>query len=67
MREVLLWVQTNASAKVKFAYYEDGNPSSKQFTDEIVTEKKSAYTAKLTAGNLEPGRKYQYKLYCFHY
>lgn len=63
MREVLLWVQTNAPAKVKFAYHEEGNPSSGQFTEEVVTEKQSAYTAKLTAENLEPGRKYQYLLF----
>lgn len=63
MREVLLWVQTNASVKVKFAYYEEGNSSPKQFTEEVVTENQSAYTAKLTAENLEPGRKYQYLLF----
>lgn len=63
MREVLLWVQTNAPAKVKFAYYEEGNSSQKKFTEEVATERRSAYTAKLTAENLEPGRKYQYELF----
>gem|GEM_PF-6823568 len=27
MKEVLLWVQTKSSAKVKFAYWEKGNAS----------------------------------------
>jgi alkaline phosphatase D len=63
MREVLLWVQTNTGARVKFVYFEEGNPSEKHQTEETVTEKQTAYTAKLTAENLEPGKVYQYELY----
>jgi alkaline phosphatase D len=63
MREVLLWVQTNTGARVKFVYYPEGNPSAKYQTEETVTEKQTAYTAKLTAENLEPGKVYQYELF----
>ena len=47
MMEVLLWVQTNRSAKVKFVYYADDAPGKKYSTDEIMTSKAAAYTAKL--------------------
>ncbi|MDW8296496.1 MAG: alkaline phosphatase family protein, partial [Raineya sp.] len=38
MKEVLLWVQTKSSAKVKFAYWEKGNATKKTFTDEVTTK-----------------------------
>lgn len=63
MREVLLWVQTNAAAKVKFLYYEAGNPGQKFSTAETLTGEEGAFTAKIPVENLEPGRLYQYELY----
>ena len=63
MREVALWVQTNKEAKVKIQYWENGNNKEKFFTDEIITEKKNAFTAHLIADNVEPGKKYEYKLF----
>jgi len=63
MREVLLWVQTKSSAKVKFSYWEKGNPNKKNFTDEFSTQKEQVYTARLIADAVEPGKKYEYELY----
>lgn len=63
MREVLLWVQTNAPAKVKFLYYEAGKPELKFSTAEALTRKEDVFTAKVVVENLEPGRQYQYELY----
>jgi len=63
MREVALWVQTKKQANVKIAYWEKRFSKNKYFTDEIKTEKVSAFTAHLVANNVEPGKKYEYELY----
>lgn len=63
MREVMLWVQTKSSAKVKFAYWEKGSPAKKNFTSEVTTLKEEAFTARLIADVVEPGKKYEYELY----
>ncbi|MFN3315315.1 MAG: alkaline phosphatase D family protein [Raineya sp.] len=63
MREVMLWVQTKSSAKVKFGYWEKGLPTKKSFTQEVSTRKEEAFTAHLIADAVEPGKKYEYELY----
>lgn len=63
MKEVLLWVQTNAQAKVRFEYWEKGKPETKATTDEALTNKQTAFVAKLVADKVEPGRRYEYALY----
>jgi len=63
MKEVLLWVQTKAQAKVKFEYWEKGKPETKFSTEEIYTTKHSAFVAKAIADKVEPGRRYDYALY----
>jgi alkaline phosphatase D len=63
MREVMLWVQTKSSTKVKFAYWEKGSPTKKNFTPEVTTLKEEAFTARLIADVVEPGKKYEYELY----
>jgi alkaline phosphatase D len=62
MREVCLWVQTKSSAKVKISYWNLSDTKKKFFTDEVITLKESAYTAKLIADQLEPGQKYGYEV-----
>lgn len=62
MREVLIWVQTKTFAAVQVEYWEQGNPDQKWQTDLIQTFKKSAFTAKCIADNLEPGRTYDYRV-----
>ena len=62
MREVMLWVQTNAAAKVQIAYWPQAEPSRRLLTEERLTDKADAFTAKLIADEVEPGLKYSYEL-----
>jgi alkaline phosphatase D len=48
---------------VKFAYWEKGSPTKKSFTQEVTTLKDEAFTARLVADAVEPGKKYEYELY----
>jgi alkaline phosphatase D len=61
-KEVLLWAQTNAPAKVKFAYWEEGKPAERRETAEQATLKQDGYIAKLVADEVEPGKRYEYEL-----
>ncbi len=62
MREALLWVQTRAAAKVQIAYWERENPEQTYLTDAKITGKDNAYTAKLLANQVQPGKRYDYEL-----
>ncbi len=62
MREVLLWVQTEKAATVKFNYWEKGNTTAVFSTDEYVTSKSNYFIAKLVAEDVLPGKKYDYEL-----
>ncbi|MFO7446077.1 MAG: alkaline phosphatase D family protein [Ignavibacteriaceae bacterium] len=62
MREAALWVQTKESAAVKIVYWDKETPDKHFETDEVTTIKETAFTAKLYADNVEPGRQYEYKL-----
>jgi len=63
MREVALWVQTNASAVVYIMYNETQNPEKVFKTNTVITEKVKGYTATLLADSLEPGLVYNYDVY----
>ena len=63
MREVLLWVQTKQAAKVKFVYWEQGNPAQKMTTDEVTTAKNTAFVARLIADQVQPSKKYDYEVW----
>jgi alkaline phosphatase D len=63
MREVALWVQTKQAARVKFAYYDATIATVRYETDEITTRKEDAFTAKLLATDVEPGKTYIYELF----
>ena len=63
MKEVLLWVQTTDEADVQFAYWEKEKPKpTAKLTAKIRTASADAYTAKLIADQVEPGRTYNYEL-----
>lgn len=62
-REVLLWAQTNAAARVKFVYWDESAPEARYETDEKATAKQDAFIAKLVADQVRPGRRYSYELY----
>ncbi|NTW49761.1 MAG: alkaline phosphatase family protein [Chlorobiales bacterium] len=63
MREVALWVQTNAPASVKFVYWDKEKPDRKFSTHEAATLAGQAYTCKLIADSVAPGKQYKYALY----
>ncbi|PWK28622.1 alkaline phosphatase D [Arcicella aurantiaca] len=63
MKEVMLWVQTEKPAKVKFVYWEQGTPEKKMTTDEIVTNKRNAFVAKIVCDQVTMGKKYAYEVF----
>lgn len=63
MREVLLWVQTKASAKVEIEYWEKGNSAKKFKTNSVQTAKENAFAAQLLADSVDYGKRYEYRLY----
>ena len=63
MREVQVWIQTKAAAKVKIVYADQAAPNQKFSTDEVLTEKAHGYTAHLTADQVLPGKKYTYEVW----
>lgn len=63
MKEVLLWVQTEKEATVKFVYWDKENPAVKLSTDEVKTTKTDAFVAKCIADKVEPSKKYGYEVW----
>jgi alkaline phosphatase D len=63
MQEVMLWVQTTKAASVRIEYYDREEPSVKFRTENAITKEEYAFTAKLLANEVEPGRIYDYDLY----
>lgn len=63
MREALIWVQTKQQAEVYVSYSEVGVPGAVFETQKVKTLPDEAFTARLIADNVEPGRKYNYELF----
>jgi alkaline phosphatase D len=63
MNETALWVQTTAPATVYFEYWDKAAPQKRYRTESYTTKKSEAYTAKLIADELQPGKKYAYELF----
>jgi alkaline phosphatase D len=62
MLEALVWVQTTDAATVEMVYWDSAAIETKHFSNKILTEKKDAFTAKLIADEVEPGRTYFYEI-----
>jgi alkaline phosphatase D len=63
MRESMIWVQTTSETEV-FALYTDlEKPGLSRYTQKVKTNRKEAFTARLIADSVEPGRRYSYTLY----
>jgi alkaline phosphatase D len=62
MREAMLWVQTSRAARVRFEYWDSLAPGTRLHTAEVATEARTAFTARLVADQVEPGRVYHYEL-----
>ncbi len=63
MKEVQLWIQTKETAKVKIGYWEKGFPKTKWYTKDLLTTDQFAFSAKLIADKVLPGKKYEYEVY----
>ncbi|MBJ6119545.1 alkaline phosphatase family protein [Pontibacter sp. BT310] len=63
MREVKLWVQTKAPAKVKIKYWAKDKPGEVYTTSEVKTIADNANATHLVADKVEPGKNYSYELY----
>jgi alkaline phosphatase D len=62
MKEVMLWVQTEKPAKVKFNYWEQGTPNKKMTTEEVMTTKKDGLVAKIVCDQVTMSKKYDYEV-----
>ncbi len=64
MREVLLWVQTKASAEVYFEYWEEGTSrKNARQTEKMQTQKDLAFVTKIVVAPLAPDKKFDYALF----
>lgn len=63
MKEVMLWVQTKNPALVHFEYWNKSDAKTRYKTEQLKTEKSTAFVARLLADQLEPGCKYEYQLF----
>jgi len=63
MREAMLWVQTTRSTEVYAVYADAENPEVLRRTNKVLTDKATAYTARLIADTVEPGRIYNYQIF----
>jgi alkaline phosphatase D len=63
MREAMLWVQTTSETEVFAVYSNLAKPGKTWHTNKVRTKKADAYTARLNADTVEPGNRYNYKLY----
>ena len=62
-REVLLWAQTRAPARVKFVYWDEEAPALRYETAEQPTVRAEGHVARLVADEVAPGRRYGYELW----
>jgi alkaline phosphatase D len=62
MAEVLIWVQTDAPADVKVAYWDQAAPDRVYLTDTIRTDKRAGHVAKCVADQVRAGRRYGYEV-----
>ncbi len=63
MREAMIWIQTSREAEVFAVYTDLADPGLVRQTNKVKTNKDEAFTARLIADSVEPGRTYSYKLY----
>ncbi len=63
MTEAAIWLQTKNEATVFARYWPVDQPEAVHLTNTVSTTREGAFTAVLVADTLEPGNRYQYKLY----
>jgi alkaline phosphatase D len=63
LTEVQVWVQSIAKANMSMRYWEVENPEVVWTSPTVVTKEDEAFTAKLLATELEPGKTYGYSIW----
>ncbi|MFK7924572.1 MAG: alkaline phosphatase [Bacteroidia bacterium] len=63
MREAMLWAQTNGPAVVQFEYYAVDAPNKVMRTQFYKTNMQEAFTARLIADQVQPGKTYNYRIF----
>lgn len=63
MREAMIWVQTTKPATVYAEYADSENPEMRRRTNKVLTNKATAFTARLIADTVGPGRIYNYRIF----
>ncbi|KAF0198946.1 MAG: alkaline phosphatase D [Bacteroidetes bacterium] len=63
MREAVIWIQTTAAAEVFATYADREHPELILQTGKVNTVKEQAFTARLIADQVEPGKTYDYRIY----
>ena len=63
MTEAWLWIQTNAPATVRFAWYPEKQPGQKKYSRKVRTHKDNGYTFKTKLTGLKRGTVYRYEVY----
>lgn len=63
MREAMIWVQTTKPAIVYAEYADSETPEIRKRTNKVLTNKTTAFTARLIADTVEPGRIYDYRIF----
>ncbi len=61
-REVVVWAQTTAPARVQVRYWNEAAPAQRWTTPAVATTAADAFTAHVTIAGLEPGQHYGYSL-----
>ena len=62
LKEVMIWVQTEAEKEVKIRYWEIDEPENVKTSNPIITQAKDNFTAHLLANQVDPGKKYAYEI-----
>lgn len=62
MREVKIWAQTTAPARVRVVYWDSAAPGVRHASAEVVTRRDSANVALLVADSVEAGHTYRYQV-----
>ena len=63
MKEAMIWVQTDSEAEVFAVYSNTNSPEVKRRTNVGLTNKQTAFTARLIADTVEPGQRYYYEIF----
>lgn len=62
MTEIVLWVQTTASASIQYRYWIAGDQKTSRLSSKITTEAEHDFIGKVLLSDLQPGTRYEYEV-----